>query len=410
MSIATSQKSEPTVLLWGDRWWLPQHKLPVPFPDIGRAAEVLASVWPFPTKSFRLVYQPDRLATAPVKCPNGNRATLALALGDEHPALLHPAHVWSHEPILSGPEGFSTLLHFETEPGLFGLVQQLQHHGLTARSAWPMTTWLNALPPELSESGALTVVALHTDRYSIYRHSAAGGRLTHAGAGGDVVGAIAKHLKDVVAHAESEYVLYVTTDDALLAEAEVRVGLKPNQILGVHSLWEALAKPAVFPEKHPAQLLPPVPFVTPARLAGIATSLLLAISLSLGIGQARAHQLAQEQAVERARAVAGLHEEIRHLRANSEEILRLRSGLSDSPGLSRVPELLRTLGSAAQSGIALQQLEATAEGFRIQGGVASDASKAWATWSGRLAKSAWTLAPTAPNATGLFEVRGTFAR
>lgn len=409
MSTATWPKSEPTILLWGDRWWLPQHKLPVPFSNLERAAEVLASVWPFPTKTFRLIYQPERLATVAVSCPNGSRSTLALALGDDHPALLHPAHVWGHEPILPTQERFSTLLHFETEPGLYGLVQQLQRHGLTARSAWPMTTWLNALPPELSESGALTVVALHADRYAIYRHSAAGGRLAHVGGGPDIVAAIARHLQDVAAHAESEYVLYVTTDDALLAELEERVGLKPNQVVGVHSLWDALGKPAIMADRHPAQLLPPVPFVTPSRLAGMATAILLVSSAGLGIGQVRAHQLARAAVAERAQAISGLQEEIRHLRANAAEIALLRTALAESPGVPRALELLRALGAAAQAGIALQSLEVTGEGLRVQGGVAPEAVGTWPSWSAKLAQAgAWSLASAPLDAQGAFELRGSF--
>ena len=35
MSLFSSLKSEAaTVLLWGDRWWLPRHQLPVPFTEI----------------------------------------------------------------------------------------------------------------------------------------------------------------------------------------------------------------------------------------------------------------------------------------------------------------------------------------------------------------------------------------
>ena len=32
------------VLLWGDRWWLPRQKMPVPFAGMGQAAAMLAAV------------------------------------------------------------------------------------------------------------------------------------------------------------------------------------------------------------------------------------------------------------------------------------------------------------------------------------------------------------------------------
>ncbi len=95
-----------TVLLWGDRWWLPHHRLPVPFAEPGRAADMLASAWREPAKTIRLVYQPDDFATVAVDCPNGNRATLAMALAEEHPVVFHPGHVWGHEPILGAHGAF----------------------------------------------------------------------------------------------------------------------------------------------------------------------------------------------------------------------------------------------------------------------------------------------------------------
>lgn len=407
MSIATWLKSEPTVLLWGDRWWLPQHKLAVPFTGFEQAAEVLASVWPFPVRSMRLIYQPDRLTTVPVACPNGKRATLALALGDEFPALVHPAHVWGFEPILPAAERFSTLLHFETEPGLFALVQQLHRHGLAVRSAWPLATWLDALPPELTESGALTVVALHADRWHLWRHSSAGGRFCAGGVSNDVPLAVADHLREVAAKAEVEYVLFVSTDDALVAKVEERVTLAPNQIHGVHLLWEALARPVTMAEKHPAQLLPPVPFVTPPRIVGTASLLLMAAALGMTGWQVQSHHEARIAAEREAESIASLETEIAHLRENAVEISRLRAALdgeSSAPGLAA---LLRHLGSVARPGIALQSLVVSDGAFTLKGGVAVDAPQAWNEWSGAIQTSEkWSMQATEPDEHGRFEVGG----
>lgn len=409
MSTSTWLKSEPTVLLWGDRWWLPQHKLAVPFTGFAQAAEVLASVWPFPVRSLRLIYQPDRLATVPVACPNGNRGTLALALGDEFPALAHPAHVWGFEPILPAAERFATLLHFETEPGLFGLVQQLHQHGLTVRSAWPLATWLDALPPELTESGALTVVALSADRWHLWRHSSSGGRSCAGGAADDVPAAVAGQLREVVAKAEVEYVLYVTTDDSLMAKVEEKVSLAPNQIYGVHSLWDALAKPVTMAERHPAQLLPPVPFVTPPRVVGTASLLLMAATLGLTGWQVQSHHEARVAAEREKESLAALDAEIAHLRENAAEISRLRGMLDDDGAAPALAALLRKLSAIARPGVALQSVTVTGAKFELCGHLAAEAGGMFAGWAKAIEEpERWRIQSAAPLRDGRFEVSGTF--
>lgn len=409
MSTATWLKSEPTVLLWGDRWWLPQHKLAVPFTGFEHAAEVLASVWPFPVRSMRLIYQPDRLATVPVACPNGNRTTLALALGDEFPALAHPAHVWGFEPILPAAERFATLLHFETEPGLFGLVQQLHQHGLAVRSAWPLATWLDALPPERTESGALTVVALSGDRWHLWRHSSAGGRFCAGGADDDVPTTVAAHLRDVATKADVEYVLYVTTDDSLMVKVEEKVSLAPNQIYGVHSLWDALAKPVTMAERHPAQLLPPVPFVTPPRIVGTASLLLMAAALGLAGWQVRSHAEAREAAEREKESLAALDAEIAHLRENAAEISRLRGLLGEERRPVALAALLRKLGSAARAGLALETLCLTGEAFELRGHLATGDDDTLNAWAEAIKEPArWSIQADASSDNGAFRATGAF--
>lgn len=409
MSTATWLKSEPTVLLWGDRWWLPQHKLAVPFTCFEKAADVLASVWPFPVRSMRLIYQPDRLATVPVACPNGNRGTLALALGDEFPALAHPAHVWGFEPILPAAERFATLLHFETEPGLFGLVQQLHQHGLAVRSAWPLATWLDALPPELTESGALTVVALSADRWHLWRHSSSGGRSCAGGAADDVPAAVAGQLREVAAKAEVEYVLYVTTDDSLMAKVEEKVSLAPNQIYGVHSLWDALAKPITMAERHPAQLLPPVPFVTPPRVVGTASLLLMAATLGLTGWQVQSHHEARVAAEREKESLATLDAEIAHLRENAAEISRLRRLLADDGRSPALSALLHQLASAARPGIALQSLKMAGSRFELHGAVSPEFGGSLPAWVTAIeAPERWSIKMGDLDAQGRFELTGSF--
>lgn len=256
MSTFISPKSELTVLLWGNRWWLPHHRLAVPFPDLARAPQILASVWNAPHRSIRLIYQPDHLVTVATACPNSNRATLTFVLAEDFPVLCHPAHVWSHEPILPQGERFGTLLHYETEPTLHALVQQLEARGFSVNTAWPLSTWLTALPPDLSESGAMTVAAFTADRFCVYRHAASGARSVQLGQG---VEGLLQALRPVEQDNAAEFLLYVATEESLVATIEERIRLGGNQIVGVFALADALGKPAPLSAEHPAQLLQPWP-------------------------------------------------------------------------------------------------------------------------------------------------------
>lgn len=252
MCSAISPKSEATVLLWGNRWWLPHHRLPVPFTDLFRAADVLASVWTAPNRAIRLIYQPDHLVTVATACPKTNRATLVLALGEEFPVLCHPAFVWSHEPILPEGESYATLLHFETEPALHALVQQLEARGFTVNSAWPLAAWLTALPPDLSDSGAMTAAAFCADRFCVHRHAPNGTRRVVVGVGLDE---LVQALRPTVEENAAEFLLYVATEEAMVSAVEEKIRLGGNQVVGVFALADALAKAAPLSAENPAQLL-----------------------------------------------------------------------------------------------------------------------------------------------------------
>jgi len=384
-----------TVLLWGDRWWLPHHRLPVPFAEAGQAADMLASAWSAPAKTIRLVYQPDDFATVAVDCPNGNRSTLALALADEHPVVVHPGHVWGYEPILGAHGGFSTLLHYETRPALFALVQRLQEHGFTVGSVWPMATWLNALPPELSESGAMTVCAIEADRFCLYRHSGDGVRAVRAGRQGDVLTAVTAHLGGVAAKAGTEFVLYVTTDEALVDKLNERIPVSDAQIVGVFTLWEALAKPALLNPRHPAQLLPSVPRVTFPQLVLLAAVACFISAVVAGAGPARAllAGFTGRGAIEAEKLA--LREEIAPLQRNEAELLRLsteQAALAPDP-LAWVA-LLRALPRNLPPSVVFTRLQADRQGFRLEGGVSAGLAAAdWSSWRDSLtgAGARWTL-------------------
>ncbi|MDD3179489.1 MAG: hypothetical protein PHQ04_03975 [Opitutaceae bacterium] len=368
-----------TVLLWGDRWWLPRQKMPVPFAGMGQAAAMLAAVWPERNRRLRVIYQPEDFVTVPAVCPHANRATLALALAEEHPVVAHPGLVWGYEPILPAGESFSTLLHHETRPALFALVQQLEENGFAVDSVWPLPTWLNALPPDLSESGAMTIFALHADRFCIYRHSAAGVRSVHIGKGSDALEAVIAHLRPMVAENPAEFVLCVVTDEALMETLEERLALDGNQVVGIFNLPAALAKPAPLPPKHPAQLLPPVPHFTASRVTAAVSLVFFLAALVGGAGYARAWVRARTDEAERVVARRQLQGEVEHLRANRAEISSLRAEIAALSRQSpRVAEFLHKVATTVPSKVVVTTLQVTAEAFMLGGWAKPGAGEPWA--------------------------------
>jgi len=396
-----------TVLLWGDRWWLPHHKIPVPFASLDTAADLLAAAWPARLKSIRLLYQPDSLVTTAVACPNGNRTTLALALGAEHPALVHPGHVWSHEPILSRAGNYATLLHYETRPALFALVQRLEEHGFTVASVWPLATWLNAIPPDLSDSGAMTIIAFSADRYCLYRHSPAGELTVVSGHSPDVLPEIAGHVREAGKN-PTEFVLYIATDDSLLDALGDLVELADGQVGGMATLSASLAKSVVLPPKHPAQLLPPLPRINGHRLVQVATVTVMMAALTLVAVAGRDYVQAQALSDERAVALPVLRADVVELRRQVSAIpapQKLRA-----PGLP-VGQLLAALGQCLPPQVVLTAIQADASGFKVAGGIAGrDLSAApWRAWLEGLHNSTrpWQLTGTeAPLPAGDFILRG----
>ncbi len=408
--MSTSPKSEPTILLWGDRWWLPYHRLPVPFPNLGQAADMLAAAWPDKVRIIRLLYQPDDFITTAVPCPKGNRATLTMALAEEHPVLIHPGHVWSHEPILAREDGYHTLLHYETRPALYSLIQQLEEHGFTVASVWPLATWLNALPPDLSASGAMTVAAVTNDRYCLYRHSADGVRTVHTGRGDAALPAVTAHLREGAAKNPDEFVLLVASDEDLAESLPEQVAFAPHQVVGIFTAREALAKPAIIPEKHPAQLLPPLPRINALRVVLAATMLCLALTV---VGTAKLGRDYQDDVAEKHDREArrqSLRSEVSHLKENAAEIAILRAGLADHPTRPPVGRLLDQLASTLPPGIVLGSLQVTTSGFTVTGYLDPAAPvTGWSDWTTRLNNAGLRLhTPDKPNAAGSITLRGEF--
>lgn len=405
--MSTSPKSEATVLLWGDRWWLPHHRLPVPFADLAQAADQLAAAWPEPNRIMRLVFQPDDFATVPVECPNGNRATLTMALAEEHPVLLHPGHVWSHEPIMGLGDGFTTLLHYETKPILFALVHRLRERGFTVTTVWPMATWLNALPPELSDSGAMTICAIHSDRFCLYRHSADGVRALRSGQGGDVLTAVAVHLGGLASQPEGEFVLYITTEEHLLERLAEKIPPGSRHIVGAFAMWQALAKSAPLPSRHPAQLLPPVPLVTAPQLIKLIAAACLLLSAILAASPARVLVTAWSNRTAGEDEKRTLLAEIEPLRANEAEMRQLQAGMAEMAD-DPLPwsAWLQALAKELPVQVVLTGLKADRLGFAVEGGVVGELPDAvWLSWHQAMqepgAHWVWTEPPAGKPATGL---------
>jgi hypothetical protein len=140
---------------------------------VGELVAALAADGP---RRLRLIYQPDGFTSVVTPCPQAGRRTLALALQEQHPGLATDEIAWSHDPILPLGGSFTTVLHYEPSPWLFALLEQLGSAGIVVEEVWPLPTWLQALPDEWSDTGALTVLAVAGDRACAYHHPATGAR------------------------------------------------------------------------------------------------------------------------------------------------------------------------------------------------------------------------------------------
>jgi hypothetical protein len=393
--MSTSPTSNRTVLLWGHQWWLAGRAEPLEFQTLAHAAEVLAAHAERPTR-LRLIYQPESLVSVAAACPRGNRGALQDALGLEHPAITDPAHAWSHEPILGAAEGYGTFLHYERTPGLFKLIEQLARHGITVTTAWPLATFLHALPTEWSDSGAVCVLAVSGEQAIAYHHPANGVRAILQWQGDSALAEAMAWLSREQAKSPGDPALLVTT-------AEPAEDFTDVPCL---ALTDALALPVILPRAHPAQLLPAVPFLTSQRAAIAASILLLLTAGWTGTAYAREFHAWTNQTRAAVQEKNALRAEIEHYRVNSAEIVALRAQLA-GPGLSPpVGELLDTVCATLPPQIALDRVRVAQGRFRLSGHVAANAE--WERWCNALGSKRWKLNPSAPRETGAFTVQGTF--
>ena len=408
-----SRPSEPlTVLLWGDHWWFAGTGASVEFSDLEQAVEVLVARYadaPKPVR-LRLVFQPDALETVAVACPQGDRATLASALAEEFPALRIPGCMWSHEPVLAMGGDCTTLLHFETQPGLLGLATRLAQRGLAVDSAWPLATFMQRLPGEESEAGAVTVVALQAQRAVAYRHPADGVRTALLWHGESSVADVGAWLGDVLARHAEEAVLLVCADEETASALGAFVGVEGYPGVEQLTLHGALARPVVLPRYHPAQLLPRTPVVT-AQRAMVAASVALLIAAG-GLGVAYGHDFVAGRNVvkdQQARLTA-LRSEVAQLRENAAEIAALHRSLDGGGAGPPCGALLEKISTTLPAQVTLTSLRIKGRSWALDGWVAPSAGpRAGEEWRKRLAPpgAPWT-AETKPGAGGSFSLTGGF--
>lgn len=393
--MSTSPTSERTALLWGRRWWLAGRNEPLEFQTLAHAAEILVAHIG-PTRRLRLVYQPESLVTVPVACPRGTRAVLQGALGFEHPAITDPAHAWSHEPILVAADGHATFLHYEREPGLFELVERLAVRGVSVTSAWPLATFLHALPAEWSDSGAVCVLAVNAGHGIAYHHPAQGARSIPQWHGDDAADEAVEWLRRETAERTGDPALLVTTEEPV------------EELAGVHylALSDALALPVILPRAHPAQLLPATPLLTPQRALVAASILLLLIGGLSGATYAREFTVWTQQQRTGRQEKAALQAEIEHYRVNATEIVALKAQLAGPDASPPVPEWLDQVCATLPPQIALDRVRVTQGRFTLNGHVAPGAD--WEKWRNRLGNRRWTVEPAVPNAAGAFTLQGVF--
>jgi len=408
----TSRPSDPrTVLLWSDRWWLAGTDEPISFDHLAHAAEVLAAHFsdePKPVR-LRLIYQPDTLTSVTVACPQGNRKILAAALVGEFPALQSSDHAWSHEPIFAHGDGFSTVLHFESEPELMALASRLAQLGLAVDSAWPLATVLNALPDEWTDSGAVTVVAVAPERAIAYRHPRDGARSVQSWHSESTVVEVGQWLAGIFADNPDEPVIVVAAEDDTAARLESYLGEeRPN--LEWLRLAEALGRRIELPRYHPAQLLPREPVFTAQRAAIAASVALLLAGSWAGYSLGRERIVARSETAHRAAHVAVLRADIAHLRENAVEIAALRSLIEGGSASPPCGTFLRQLSTTVPRDIALSSVRITGRNVEFAGWVSPAAPPGVLDeWRNRLAPSdgPWAIVFRS-SAGGAFTATGAF--
>lgn len=382
----TSRRSKAGVaLLWGDRWWIGGHPEPVVFGEMSQAAAVLLEHFAEHGKptGLRLIYQPRSLVSVAVQCPNGNRATLQAALQDEHPLLATGEHAWGYEPIPLGSN--TTLLHYETEPALFALVESLQVDSHFVEGAWPLATALNLVPEEWPDSGAFTVVAVARELTAIFKHTPAGVRELQS-ACGDVSAQLASAAVQQAFERQDVSLFLVAFDGA---GARLALQLSDLELAGRPDLtWDHVAHfAATLSRAHPNQLLPAAPMLGAGRIVGGVTSVAILTAGVLGTQIVRDSLAERVIAAETAAEINGLRTEVEALRETESAILQIEEQLKAlEPRRVLYGQLLKVLPEKLPNQVVLTRVQADQNGFVLTGGVSGPGlgEAEWLAWRERL--------------------------
>ncbi len=282
---------------------------------------------------------------------------------------------------------------------MFPLVDRLGQRGINVTTAWPLATFLHALPAEWSDSGAVLVVAVSDAAAVAYHHPAQGSRILKEWQGESAAAEADTWLRREMANQPGDPAL-------MLVAAEPEAPMEGVKYL---PLSDALAIPVVLPRAHPGQLLPAAPFLTPQR-AVIAASILLLLSGGWS-GATYARDFMAWNTGQRAAAheKATLRAEIEHYRVNAAEIVSLHAKLAGPGSSPPVGELLDTVCGELPPQLALDRIRIAQGRFTLRGHVAPGATAAWEQWHNRLGGKRWTVLPaTAPRDAGAFTVNGVF--
>ena len=401
MSIFTSPRFDARVaLLWGDRWWIEGRSEPVAFGEFARAAEtLLAEFGDARPARLRLVYQPAFLASTAVNGPQGGRSTLREALQEEYPSLGDETLAWSYEPLAPGPQSGATLLHYETQAGLYALVASLHEAGIEVEGVWPLATALNLVPTEWPDMGALTVVAVADRQTFVFRHTPMGVREVERGFGAEAAALALAAARQAVARADTA--LHVVSLDAAgdrLADTVIQIEEPGGRRASWHHLVNAVRTLSV---RQPNQMLPGISRLTLRRLAQGATAVVLLAVGALAVEQGLHLRARQRMMAARSAEVITLRQDVAALRANESEAHRLRTAIARlQPGPVACGALLRALPRSLPLEIVLTRVRADRNGFTVEGGVAGPGltSATWHSWRAGLQTDShpWRLTEPLP--------------
>jgi len=402
--MCSSRRSKPvTVLWWRSRWWLAGEVVSAVIEGIEPAADWLVRHFTEESKPVRvrLVYQPETLASVLVGCPHGARRELAQALAPEFPALASGDRAWGFEPVLTKGETASTILHFEREPGLIALATRLAEHGIALDSAWPLTTFLQAVPAEWSQSGALAVIAIGPDEAVAFRHARDGERTVQRWSGSAHKEA-SRWLASTIGEDLADSVVVVTDSAETQAALAEVVGVQiPG--LEVYTVSQVLRRHVVLPRYHPAQLLPREPTALAALLLKAASVALFLTAAGLaGMLGFRWHatRAAAGNATTR---LATLRAELLQLRANAAELAALEATSAVGPPVS---VFLDRLARTIPPDVVLASVRVDASGVACAGWALPSAKGALTAWPEAL-RGPWSLSLSA-TADGAFSLKGNF--